>query len=156
MKEFETDSSAGIEQNLMFVFIFLLCCVASPFFGFSQTHKCDSGYSYMPTIGTSSLIIKADTCLPDSVCEKLWKSFSKNLCEETGSFSMSDSFMYSDSHTWDDSLGCISKEIYEMKVKNKWVEVSKCLYYWFNKGSTCYDSTGVIPCCGHIHLTKPK
>lgn len=156
----QTHSSAGIAQNPLLVFVFFLCCGASPFFGFSQTQKCDSGYSYMPTISTGSLIIKADTCLPDSVCKKLWKEFDKNLCGETQTFSMSDIFMYSDFHTWSDSLGCISKETYKMKVKDKWVEISKCKYYWLNKGTTCStwsdDKSIKISCCGHTHLTEPK
>jgi len=145
-------------KRLSIVILVFLGVVFVPYFLIAQSvkHECDSGYSWMPTLSTSSLIIEADICLPDSVCIRLWNEFGENLCGETGSSMWSEKFSYSDSHTWSDSLGCISKEEYRMKVGKKWVKISKCRYYWFNKGATCYsDYPNKIPCCGHKHTKIP-
>ncbi len=121
----------------------------------------------MPSIGTSGLNIVANKCLPDSVCKELWKAFNKSVCEETGSGSMSmnatgANFMVDNSHTWNDTLGCITKDEYSMRINDgPWVVISKCLYFWYNKNTTSCsksnDTGGIVeyPCCGHIHKTKP-
>lgn len=46
---------------------------------------CKAGWSYMPSLSTSSLRIIADTCLPDSICKKYYLIFAENVCGETQS-----------------------------------------------------------------------
>lgn len=127
----------------------------------AQEKDCPAGYSWMPSMSTSSLIIVADECLPDSICKKMWIEFSKNMCGEMGLYMEGGDYSYHRSNTWvNDSIGCSTKETYKKKVKGKWVEISKCLYVFEYKGSTCYeliDNKSVeVPCCGHIHKTKPN
>lgn len=94
--------------------------------------KCSEGFSYMPSMSTSSLSIIADTCLPDSIAKKMWIAFFKNVCGET-SFSMSNGdYSYSSLNTWNDSTGCSTKVMYERRIKKKWVEISEEEYYKYN------------------------
>lgn len=122
-----------------------------------DTIRCSPGYSWMPTLSTSSLRIVADTCLPDSICEKLWLTFAENMCGEGGFLLADGNYSYHRSSVWSDSLKtCISKEIYNKKVNDKWVEISKCEYYMVKKStSTCGVASAVshkeVPCCGHEH-----
>ena len=82
-------------------------------------NPCSVGYSWMPSIGTSSLMIEADTCLPDSTCKKLWLDFSKNMCGESGLYMLSfDGTSYARLPEWvNDSIGCVTKE--EWRIKRK-------------------------------------
>lgn len=93
-----------------------------------QEIPCDSGFKRMPTIGTAGLLIHADTCLPDSVCKRLWNEFNKSACEET-SFGMVElggngSLSFSENHEWTDSLGCKITYEYMVMRKNKWVNIT--------------------------------
>jgi len=114
-------------KNIIFLFLFASLV--------SQGQKdCPVGYSYMPSIGTSSLMISADTCLPDSVCKKLWIDFHKSMCGETGYGWVDKNYSYSSGNTWvNDSVGCIRKEVYRKKVNGKWIDISKDLFYLENK-----------------------
>jgi hypothetical protein len=136
--------------------IILMVCFVGVAYG---QNKCDSGYSYVPTIMSSGTSMIADTCLPDSLAKKMWQSFFKGNCGETDMWSMNEDYMGGTTSTWvNDSIGCVTTEKYKMKVKNKWVEISKCLYYWGNKSKcSTYDGKEFkdVPCCGHIHKTKP-
>ncbi len=140
--------------------IFFILSIVASTNCISQEHKCDSGYRYMQSLYTSSLRIIADTCLPDSVCKRYFKTFEKNMCGEMGIFSRGGGFCSYRQNIWDDSLGCISKEVYSMEVKGQWVEISKCLYYWLNKSVTCFsggaDWSLITSCCGHVHTERPK
>lgn len=82
--------------------IFLLTLFLVPYNVFSQNIKCPNGYSYMPTIATSSLRIEADECLPDSVVKRLWLTFNKNMCKsESGLFiPLSKDTIYLSFGTW--------------------------------------------------------
>jgi hypothetical protein len=118
--------------------------------------KCDSGYSWMPSLSTSSLRIIADTCLPDSICKKLLLGFRENVCSETSMHYSTENYSYSSQNTWvNDSVGCVTKVTYSKRFKKKWIEISACQYYFENKGTNCSifdgDESIAKPCCGHIH-----
>jgi len=133
------------------------------FFGksYGQPIRCDSGYQWMPSLSTSSLVIEGDMCMPDSVCNKLWLIFRENMCGERGSFTGGDRFTHSVSPKWiNDTIGCVTSERFSEKVKGKWKEISACRYYYFS-GTVCStmafgDSVmKTVPCCGHIHTSEP-
>lgn len=101
--------------------------------------KCDSGYSYMPTIGTTSLRIQADTCLPDSIVKGLWKEFNQNMCGEMGisvwsmgtegEFNCEGCLAYDRQGDWNDSTGnCIWTEEYTVVRKGKRVSITRDQY----------------------------
>jgi len=77
----------------------------------------------------------------------------KKDCKED-TYAINDKYQYINTHTWTDS-GCVSKKTYKMKVNNKWVEISECLFCWYEKRMCISGNGNEYLCCGHIHLTKP-
>lgn len=135
--------------------IFSLLLIISPLVCMAQK-KCDTGHSWMPSIGTSSLRIVANKCLPDSVCKKLWLTYHKNSCEESGIIEGGGDFYHTSVPRWvNDSVGCMITETYKKRVDKNWVEITKCEYY-MNVNSICLihtlnKETVEVPCCGHLH-----
>lgn len=99
-----------------------------------EPRKCDSGWTWFPTMATTSLIILGDTCYPDSTYQKLMWMFEENLCGELGLFIMGGRTSYSHSSDWDSvSKKCITKDKWEMMVKGKWVEITERKYNYINR-----------------------
>lgn len=118
------------------------------------SQDCPIGYKYMPSISTSSLTIIANKCVPDSIYNILWTNFQKSACGESSFALIDNKYKHTSISRWiNDSIGCITFVTYEMKVKKKWIDISKCKYYYDNRKSI---GCGSIPCCGHIHITTPK
>lgn len=97
-------------------------------------NKCDSGYSWMPSMTSSAMRIEANKCLPDSICKRYWYEFDKINCGE-GSFSYSlvnDTIgivrSYSNDCEWDDSTGCNCKQSWRIRKGGILVEVTKSEY----------------------------
>lgn len=136
---------------------YLLVALLLPLGSFGQRVKCDSGYSYFPSIGTSSLQININDCVPDSVYKKLWLMFAENMCGESGFGMGSDSFMMASGGNWiNDS--CEHYEYYKRRVDTGWLEITECEYYYLN--NSCYsmstDDTIKKACCGHLpHTFNP-
>jgi len=79
-------------------------------------------------------------------------SFSQ--CKDKDIYAINDKYEYINTHTWTDS-GCISKKTYRMKQNEKWVEISECLFNWYEKRMCICGDGNEYFCCGHIHLNKP-
>ena len=91
------------------------------------TNKCKPGYTHIPGMSSSSFILR-EGCYPDSVARKMLNTFWKSVCLDTGFFIISETLSYGDSHTWDDSLGCISTKTWKMRKDSKWIEITKTQY----------------------------
>lgn len=123
---------------------------------------CSPGYRYLPSMSTSSLQIIADTCVADSVYKRAVLEFRENMCGEGGHISIGGGYYYARNPKWiNDSIGCVTTETFKKMVKGKWVDISRCRYYYENESTECgtWDDSNKyikIPCCGHIHKTPPE
>jgi len=76
-------------------------------------------------------------------------------CKDKDVYEINDKYEYKNIHRYTDS-GCISKKTYRMKQNEKWVEISECLFNWYEKRMCICGDGNEYFCCGHIHLTKPN
>ena len=101
-----------------------------------------------------------ENCVPDSVAAIAWKSYRKWNCGQNGMSIGDFNFMSSTISTWSDSLGCVTKQVYQERKNNVWVDISKCKFYWYMKvvcsSYTKDEVSKEYPCCGHVHTTEPN
>lgn len=96
--------------------------------GNSQKCKCDSGYTFVPTMGTTSLIIEANKCYPDSVAKRLFCMWAENMCMETqsGDHYLNTHTGHSFKHTFDkQNCKCNETEIYYQLVNDSMIIITK-------------------------------
>lgn len=126
----------------------------------AQKKECPPGYSWMPTVEWDYHTWVADKCLPDSMCKQIWKDISRAMCTGSGFYTTNYTHSYGSGGRWvGDS--CIYFEEYKKLVSGKWIDISKCLYYWeVGDATECStyvnDKIQIVPCCGHVHKTKPE
>lgn len=110
-----------MKNILILLFLFPVICAAQ------DKKGCPVGYAYVEEMATTSLIIQGG-CVTKKQANALYKMFEKSLCEETGFAAMTDIYLEEENHTWSDKKGCIIKFIYQKKINNVWVNISKKEY----------------------------
>lgn len=114
--------------------VLMMSIIAHSAFG---QKPCGKGYKYVYWIATQDAITIVDTCLIDSLADRLNKETRIAFCEghDSGSMELGEETKY---HTplshfyhqyWSDSLNrCITTEEWQKKISGKWVSIEKREY----------------------------
>lgn len=109
--------------------IYLLLFLVVLFVGSNgqSEHKCKPGYRCIPFMRTTSLIVLGG-CYPDSVAMEMEIAISKSVCLETQWGFGGKTYKFDERHTWDDSIGCVSKKTWQIYRNNKWIKVTEKVF----------------------------
>ena len=119
--------------------------------------KCPPGNKWHWGMATTGMVVQSG-CYTDSAWKSALLSFDKYVCNETGLgvyYGGEGSLSYSNIHSWNDTVGCTSKESWYQFRHEKFVSISKWDYdsimvdqgryvdytiTWFDAKNTRHDS----------------